>query len=290
MRIWIKRIAIIMCVISVIAGSIAWWAVEQSQYVPEFYTRASTNRSVTTVEASRRLQAEVKQLQNDVAQIGSWRVAFSDEQVNAWLIEELPQKFPRLAAGASEPRIMIEDDRVRAAVRYKTNHIDTIVSCEFVVEMTEEPNMLAFRVQNLRAGALPLPLTKFVNGITKEAARGDIDVRWDDTEKGPIALVTIPSTDPRYVLSPVVVESMMMYDGALLLSGHTGALAARKLYAARPGVSICVLPSTQPNQRPIRPTLVRLESRRHTDPLKDHFGGGERIAARRNHLDRKSIG
>lgn len=226
MRNWISHlIAVGLVIVAITVGS-SWWAFRQSRQVPEFYSRASTNHATTTVEASRRLQAEVEQLQSDAARVGGWRAAFSDEQINAWLIEELPQKLPRLAAlGASEPRIVIEDDRVLAAVRYQHGHLDTIISCELRVELTEEPNMLAFRVSNLRAGALPLPLHKFLRGITNEAARGDIDVRWDLTEAGPVALVTVPSEDPRYVVKPVVVESVLLYDGALMLSGHTGTMA-----------------------------------------------------------------
>lgn len=226
MRNWISRLVAVGVIIVTIAGGSSWWAFRQSRQVPEFYTRANTNHATTTVEASRRLQAEVEQLQSDAARIGTWRAAFSDEQINAWLIEELPQKLPRVAAlGASEPRIVIEDDRVLAAVRYRHGHFDTIISCELNVELTEQPNMLAFRVSNLRAGTLPLPLNKFLQGITKEAARGDIDIRWDLTDAGPIALVTVPSEDPRYVVKPVVVESVFLYDGALMLSGHTGTLA-----------------------------------------------------------------
>ncbi|TWU57015.1 hypothetical protein Poly51_29360 [Rubripirellula tenax] len=223
MRSWTKKIvAGVIAVTSICAGA-TFWALQQSQFVPEFYTAASNKGSTSTVEASRRLQAEVQQLRSDAAKIGSWRAAFSDEQINAWLIEELPQKFPRLAAlGAREPRIVIEDDRVLAAVRYKHGRIDTVISCEFVVVLTEEPNLLAFRVENLRAGSLPLPLSKFLTGITKEAARGDIDIRWDLTDSGPIALVNIPSEDPRYDISPVVVASVMTYNGAVLLSGYTG--------------------------------------------------------------------
>ncbi len=226
MRTWIVRLTATVTVVSVVAGASSWWALRQSRHVPEFYARAGTNHATSTVEASRRLQAEVEQLQIDAARIGSWRAAFSDEQINAWLIEELPQKLPRLAKlGASEPRIIIEDDRVLAAVRYQHGHFDTIISCELKVALTEEPNMLAFRVTNLRAGALPLPLNKFLTSITKEAARGEIDIRWDMTESGPIALVTVPSEDPRYVVKPVVVENLMLYDGALMLAGHTGTMA-----------------------------------------------------------------
>ncbi len=226
MRSWIKSTVLLLSTIAVFGGISTYWAIRQSKFVPEFYAQATKIHSTSNAEARRRLEAEVEQLQNSAAKLGSWRAAFSDEQINAWLMDELPKKFPRLAAlGASEPRVMIQDDRVLAAVRYSHGRFDTIISCEFVVALTEEPNMLAFRVQNLRAGALPLPLNQFLSGITKEASRGDLDIRWDMTEAGPIALVTVPSEDPRYVLSPVVVESVLLYDGALLLSGHTGELA-----------------------------------------------------------------
>ncbi|QDT01794.1 hypothetical protein K227x_01620 [Rubripirellula lacrimiformis] len=261
MRSWVKRIALVALGIGLLAGGAAWWALQQTQFVPEFYTRAASNRASTTVEASRRLQAEVEQLQSNVAKIGSWRAAFSDEQINAWLIEELPNKFPRLAAlGASEPRIVIEDERVLAAVRYRHGGIDTVVSCEFRVELTEEPNMLAFRVQNLRAGSLPLPLSKFQRGISKEAARGDIDIHWDMTETGPIALVTVPSEDPRYSLSPVVVESLMTYDGALLLSGHTGEWAHHEFQPKGPVHQfVSYRPGTQRNDQSPRISSERSE-------------------------------
>lgn len=226
MRRWIYPIAIIGLSAVLIGIGAAWWAVRQTQQVPEFYARATESLPESTEEASRHLAAEVEQLQSDVARQGSWRASFSADEINAWLIEELPQKFPQLLAkGASEPRIVIEDDRVLAAVRYRNRRIDTIVSCELRVELTEQPNMLALRVEQLKAGALPLPLSKFLRGITKEAAKGDIDVRWDATESGPVALVTVPSEHPKYVLSPVIVESVSLVHGGLVLTGHTGPMA-----------------------------------------------------------------
>ena len=201
--------------------------------MPEFYTRATEQNPEKTAEASRRLRADVKQFQEDTSKVGSWNAQFSDDQINAWLMEELPKKFPRLLArGASDPRVVIEDNRILAAVRYKNRRIDTVISCEVEVALTEQPNMLALKVSGLKAGALPLPLSKFQKGISKEAATGDIDVRWDHNETGPIALVTVPSEHPGYVINPVTVESVTLLDGTLKLAGHTGELA-RECYTPR---------------------------------------------------------
>ncbi len=226
MRRWLIRMTTFATLMLVVGGGCTWWLLRQTRHVPDFYARATQQLPENAAAASRRLRADVKQLQEDAAKVGSWRAVFSDDEINAWLVEELPKKFPRLLArGASDPRVVIENDRILAAVRYKNHSIDTVISCEVHVALTEQPNMLAVKVVGLKAGLLPLPLSKFLKGISKEAATGDIDVQWDLTESGPIALVTVPSEDPRYVISPVTVESVTLDDGRLELAGHTGPLA-----------------------------------------------------------------
>ena len=226
MRRWLKRIGITMVVVMTICVTGAWWALQQTKKVPEFYAQATRNLPEDTVAENLRLQQDVKQLQEDAAHTGSWHAAFSDSQINAWLIQELPKKFPQLLAkGVSDPRIAIENDRLLIAARYRDKRIDTIVSMEIHAELTEEPNMLAITVNHLRAGALPIPLDRFLKGITREAAKGDVDVRWDMTDQGPVALLTVPSEHPKYVVSPVVVESVKLVDGQLQLAGHSGAVA-----------------------------------------------------------------
>ena len=227
MRRWLKRIAVVVGLCLLILGCVAYWAVRQTKHVPEFYSQATGQLpNEETVKASQRLQDDVSKLRSDAAKLGFWKASFSDAEINAWLVEELPKRFPLLQArGVSDPRIVIEDDHVLVAARYKDKHWDTIVSFQVNVELTEEANMLAIRLTKLRAGALPMPLERFLKGITKEAAKGDIDIRWDMTESGPVALVTVPREHPNYAVTPVIVESIKLSDGQLNLSGHTGKLA-----------------------------------------------------------------
>ena len=226
MRRWLFRISMTMGIVVGFATFASWWAIRQTRYVPEFYSRAQERLPIKTREASRRMSEDVTRLKDDAARIGSWRAVFSDAKINAWLVEEFPKQFPKLfARGASDPRVVIEDDRVLVAARFKDRRFDTVVSCEVSAELTEEPNLIAVRVKNLRAGALRLPLNPFLKGITREAASGDVDIQWDFTETGPVALVTIPSEHPKYVRSPVIVESLQLGDGKARLAGHTGPLA-----------------------------------------------------------------
>jgi hypothetical protein len=229
MRRWIKRIAMTAFAVLIVGAAFSWWAVKQTRHVPEFYQRATGVAKAGTSSTGRvRIDTRVESLISDSHEpvVESWSAVFTVDEVNAWLSKELPTTFPQLLAkGATDPRICIQDGRVLAAARYKTKRFDMVISCELAVELTEEPNMLALRVKHLRAGALPIPLTSFLTGISKEAAKGDVDIRWDDTEAGPVALVKVPSEHPRYVTSPVLVESVQLIDGALVLAGNTGPLA-----------------------------------------------------------------
>ncbi|MEM9587536.1 MAG: hypothetical protein AAGA03_09660 [Planctomycetota bacterium] len=226
MRRWLTRIGWGFGVMSILVGLISLWAVRQTRHVPEFYANATEADPVELERSRDEMVAAVDRLREQAGRIGSWDASFSDQRINAWLTKELPRKFPRLLAkGARDPRVVIEDGKILAAVRYESSQLDTVISCEVAVELTEEPNMLAVRLHHLKAGALPLPLSQFLKGISTEAARGELDIRWDQTEEGPVALVTIPSEHPLYVSKPVVIESVRLEPGWLKLSGHTGELA-----------------------------------------------------------------
>jgi hypothetical protein len=243
MKRWIKRLVVVVGIIALATSGAAWWAVRQTQQVPEFYARATRQLPVDLAAASETLQQDVEQLQDAAGRLGSWNASFSEEQINAWLVQQFPVEFPKvLPTGVEDPRIVIEDNRVLAAARFKNKHIDTIVSFEVRVELTEKANVLAVRIENLRAGSLPLPLQSFLRGISREAAKGDIEVVWDMDETSPVALVTVPSEHPKFERSPVIVESVTLESGQVLLAGHTGPEAWQTY---RPRTSVYQLASTR---------------------------------------------
>lgn len=214
-----------LCVLAMLGAS--WWAVSQSKHVPDFYTRARNQSGPNAEMARNQLQHDVEQVRRQSRLSGYWKASFSEEEINAWLQSELSERFTRLFEhGVSDPAIALENGQLLAAARYTSRRWDTIVSCRLSVEMTEEPNMLAIALSDLKAGALPLPLEPFVRKISKEAAMGDLDIRWDFTEAGPIALVTIPQEDPRFVIAPLVIESISLIAGQLQMAGRTGSEAS----------------------------------------------------------------
>lgn len=225
MRRWVSRIATTLLLVGLMAACGLYWAYRQTRSVPEFYARAQRSVPEDASQVSRELEQQVEQLQEDVQRKGGWQAEFTDSQINAWLMLILPEEFPKLLPrGVEEPRVVIEKDKILLAARYRSSRIDTVVSCEVRIELTEEPNVLAVRIQNLRAGALPLPVSKFAKGISSEAAKSDIEVLWDkdSLDDSPVALITVPSDHKNYVNAPMIIESVELSDGKLSMMGHTG--------------------------------------------------------------------
>ena len=89
------------------------------------------------------------------------------------------------------------------------------------MNLTTEPNTLAIRVSKVRAGALPIPLKRFLAPITKAGADSDITLRWSQTDGDPVALVTVPHQHEDYSHREIYLESIEMRDGEVVLAGRT---------------------------------------------------------------------
>lgn len=223
MKRWIRSLAIIAASLMVLALIAAVWLWRTMRYVPEFYeaaVQASPPNLPAEVEG---LREGFSDLREDASRVGTWKAEFTDDQINAWLIRQLMVDAPSLLPqGVSDPRVVIREGRLLAAARFQNEHFDTVISVELTAELTPQPNVLALRFLNLKAGALPLPVGRLVDGLTREAAKRSLDIRWRSDDSGNVALVTIPSDHPNYPRKPVIVRSIRFAEGALIVEGVTG--------------------------------------------------------------------
>ena len=219
----VKRIAWCLATLSLAIGATAWWMYRQTREVPEFYERAVEQPSPERLAASsEKLMSDVRQLQQDVETAGQWQAKFAADEVNAWLADQLPKKFPRLKAkGLRDPRIAIEKDRLLFAAHYKDHRIDAVVSCELGVRLTDQPNRLAVTVHNIRAGALPLPLSQFQTRIDRATSRTKLNLQWEDQDDETVALVDVLGDYADQVNEDVVIEWIELSDNQLTVAGRT---------------------------------------------------------------------
>lgn len=142
-----------------------------AQQEPAFYQQAMQVTAGEYGEAGEELEQSVLDLHNDVRNPGTWEAVFTEEQINGWLVAEMPDKFPNvLPQGTEEPRVAIGPDAIQVACRFDNGKLNTVISMVLDVDLTTDTNTLAVRVSKLRAGALPVPLKQFLDKISMAAS------------------------------------------------------------------------------------------------------------------------
>ena len=194
-----------------------YWA---SQHVPEAYRKATQVESALERQANDQMLRRTTALISDVKKEGRWEAVFTAEEINGWLAVDLVENHPdALPQQLSDPRLAIEPDRVTLFCRARWRGITSVITLT-VDPYVAKPNVLALRIRKVRAGALPLPLTKILESISGAAKRMEYHLQWQHREGDPLALITIPP--PRDRQDRVVrIETLKLGENEIYLSGVT---------------------------------------------------------------------
>lgn len=191
----------------------------QVQQVPEFYERAIAAPVVEQKQAAEQFEHQAIELQNQIRREHDWQVEITADEVNGWLATVLPEKFPgTLPPEVSEPRVAIDQNRLHIAAKVQTRGITTVVSIELSAFLTAEPNTVAIRIHKVAAGNIPLPLAKYLEQITAEAAKRNLLIRWQQVEGDPQAIVTLPIAEPGDKRL-IIVRSLELLPGKATAAG-----------------------------------------------------------------------
>lgn len=222
-----KFLRVVMLVAVLVAGGLAlslFGTYRASQHVPAFYEKAIRLEPVAQAQAGDELERQVLELHNEARQEGEWQAVFTDEQINGWLAVDLPAKFPdALPAEVREPRVAIDPQQIQIACRYDAGAAKTVVSLALEIKRTDEPNVVAVRIRQVRAGLLPLPLKQGIDRITVAAREAGIPLRWAQKEGDPVALVTLPMTHEQFGKRQLKLRTIQLRDGEIHFSGSTEA-------------------------------------------------------------------
>ena len=121
-------------------------------YQPEFYRNVVQLSPEKRQSESKKFVAQSLQLRNDIVNEARWEAAFSDEEVNAWLSEDLLTHFAdQIPEGVHEPRVVFELDRVHFGFQLDQGPLRSVVSVVAQVRVLHE-NELALTIEKIRAG------------------------------------------------------------------------------------------------------------------------------------------
>ena len=73
--------------------------------------------------------AQSLQLRNDICNEPTWEAVFSDQEVNAWLAEDLVTHFAdQLPPEVHDPRVLFETDRVILAFQLEKGSLQSVIT------------------------------------------------------------------------------------------------------------------------------------------------------------------
>ena len=228
---------------------------------PTFY-RALTNVPREQLEAkAKHFVASSLQLRNDISNERDWQAVFTDQEVNAWLAEDLVTHFAdQIPPEIHEPRIAFGADRITFAFQLDRGPIRTVI---WVVAQARVPedNVLALTLEKIRAGVIPISAERLMGPITERAGEHGLDVRWTRENDLPVAHIRFSPDQGR---SDVVLEHLSIRQGQIRLSGRSNRLHGSLVKPVLPSGRLLQLNFPRRNQQLRRPSSSTL--RNSTNP------------------------
>lgn len=212
-----KRILIVGALLAslLIVPALVWVSLTHE---PQFY-RATTRLPRARREAeAKRFVAQSLQLSNDIRNEPAWEAVFSDEEVNAWLAEDLITQFAdQLPPEVHDPRVAFDTDRVTLAFRLQQGPVRSVI---WVVARPRvaQANVLELTLEKIRAGVLPVPADDVLDRIVEHVRARGVDVSWKRVDGLPVVLVRYQPDSER---EDVELETVQISSGQLRLTGKS---------------------------------------------------------------------
>ncbi len=218
-------------------GAALWMLV---RYEPNLYLQAAVPPGEERHQLSEKCLRELWGLYNSVAnEQEEWGHRFTDSEINSYLAEHFVQSHLNehvLPEGISEPRLVIESDKIRVAFRYGTGLWSTVVSIDLSVWLVKgEPNVVAMKLVGFHAGALPISAQSLLESMTKACQDNGIGVDWYRDEGAPVALLRFQAEQPHPTLE---LELIQLEPGAIHIKGRTKDPASLRAFLADPLANI----------------------------------------------------
>ncbi len=188
-----KILGIVAAVVMLLAG-LAWWAIT---WEPPFYHSASQlpPDSDTVRKLSKAMTQQVMQFADEIRNEPTFEADFTEEQVNAWLADELERKHSRLLPKEmGRPRVHFSDRQFEIACQYRHDVVTTVASGTVSAWVTDD-HLLALEVDSLRAGRIPLPIASILEPLVRQLRSQNRRAEWRQVNGHEVLVVDLLGVD-----------------------------------------------------------------------------------------------
>jgi hypothetical protein len=191
--------------------------------VPTYYSRLELPDTPIRRELSGECVSKMSDLLNDIENgEAKWGIEFTAEQLNSFFQQDFLTSLGAegyLPPGMSEPRILIEDDRMKIGIRYGSGFWSSVISLEVRLWLVaNETNMIALELNDLRAGGMPISPTILLDRVTEALRNANMAVTWYRHEGKPVAIIQYQADQ---LLPTLILQRLECVDGRLAISGSS---------------------------------------------------------------------
>lgn len=184
---------------------------------PHYYVRAARLTPAQTTECLTQFHHQASDLANQLLNETRFSVTFTEDQVNAWLLQEARWKYrDRLPEGIEEPRVGLQDRRIAIGARVHRGAVSSIVSVELQPVVLGD-TAVALHLYSARAGALPLPMFE-CRRLFRRATRRRL-VEWGEHDGYTSLIFHLPK---KQVDKGMKIRQIVVGPGVVHLHGVTG--------------------------------------------------------------------
>lgn len=218
LRRWLLRGAACGLIVLSIAAGLLWTAHSSLNYQPDFYKAALVEQKPAAVrkQLAKEFVQTTLHLAQSVEREPEWNFDFTQEQVNSWLAEELPRQFGKLIPPeVTEPRVGFVGNEVEFAAQYRYKGVSTVIHGRLRPWVAEE-RVIAFELQSLKAGLVPVPLDKSLEEVTRDLTQRGVRVEWKQGAQGDVLYLHLD----RHVDADVRITEVSISQGTLRIAGQ----------------------------------------------------------------------
>ncbi len=192
---------------------------------PEFYTTSDENSAGSDWERSEYASAlltHVQDLKNDIRSKAEWGATFHDTDLNCFFQENFNQNqglASILPKNFHSPRVVIDGDRVKLGMRYRSGFWSTVISLEIRAWLPmNDTNVIALEFCSLKAGGLSIGCQSLLDSLSEAAHDSNVDVTWYRHDKHPVGMFRFYADQLRPTTQ---IHTFKVVDGSITLAGRT---------------------------------------------------------------------
>jgi hypothetical protein len=185
-----------LALFAMMAFSIVIVCVFSLAFVPPQFYQSVINSGSEEPSTAGRFVTQIASATNEIQQGKNWGISVRENEINAWLGNDLPRNHPELLGNAlwgrlSRPRIKLEPHLLRIGIEVSRWGVPAVAWADIEVRL-KSVNQFTLTVQRAGVGQLPLPRNAVLQECSKTLKNAGIDTDIQRYRDRMLLLATIP--------------------------------------------------------------------------------------------------